>query len=83
MTCRELVDFLMDYLEGKLGAEERLVFEGHLDDCPMCGDYLDSYKETIRLGKSLCDDPDGPVPTDVPEELVRGILAARETRSRS
>ncbi len=82
MTCRELVDFLMDYLEEELSAEERAVFEGHLGDCPTCVNYLDSYRETVRLGKALCEDPEGPVPDDVPEELVRGILAAREARTR-
>ncbi len=36
MTCRELVDFLMDYEEGTHGAEERAVFVRHLYACPGC-----------------------------------------------
>ncbi len=77
MTCRELVDFLMDYEEGTLGAEERAVFERHLDACPGCLNYLETYRETVRMGRCLCDDPEAPVPEDVPDELVRAILAAR------
>ena len=53
------------------------VFEGHLVQCPPCRNYLDTYKETVELGKSLCNDPEGPVPENVPEELVQAILSAR------
>ena len=77
MTCRELADFLMSYLDGELPAKQHTVFEGHIDLCPGCKNYLDSYKETIDLGKSICQDPEGPVPHNVPEELVQAILAAR------
>lgn len=77
MTCRELADFLMAYLDGELPARQHQVFEEHTGLCPPCKNYLDTYKETVQLGKSLCRDPEGPVPEDVPEELVRAILSAR------
>ena len=48
-----------------------------MDECPSCITYLDTYRETIRLGKAVCADPEGPVPEDVPDQLVRAILAAR------
>ena len=76
MNCREFVDFLMDYLDDSLSGGQRSVFEGHMNECPTCVTYLDTYKETVRLGK-LCADPEGPVPEDVPERLVAAILAAR------
>lgn len=77
MTCREVIDFLMEYLSGELSASERVEFEQHLADCPDCTAYLRSYEETIKLGKAVFADPDAPVPPDVPEELVRAILASR------
>jgi hypothetical protein len=40
--------------------------------------YLESYRETIRLGREACE-PDGPLPEEVPEELVEAILASRRT----
>ena len=49
-----------------------------LDGCPGCLNYLATYRETVRMGRCLCDEPDGPVPDDVPEDLVRAILAARQ-----
>lgn len=77
MTCRELVDFLMEYLDGELPADQRDIFESHVGECPPCEAYLDTYKQTIRLGKGVCSEPDGAAPEDVPEQLIQAILAAR------
>ncbi len=79
MNCREFVDFLMEYLEGGLDPGARATFEQHMDACPACITYLDTYRETVRLGKEiLCDSPDAPVPEGVPDGLVEAILAARK-----
>ncbi len=78
MRCQELVDFLMAYLDQELAPDVRRVFEDHIGECPPCLAYLDSYRETVRLGQSLCADPDDSVAGEVPEDLVRGILAARK-----
>ena len=79
MNCREFVDFLMEYLEDGLDPGARATFEQHMGDCPACITYLDTYRETVRLGKEiLCDPPDAAVPADVPADLVAAILAARK-----
>jgi anti-sigma factor RsiW len=77
MTCREFVDFLLEYLCGELSARERAEFQRHLAECPDCSTYLRSYQETVKLGKAVFADPEAPVPPDVPEELVQAILASR------
>lgn len=77
MNCRELTDFLGEYLDGALLASQRRVFDAHLAECADCVAYLESYRETVRLAGSLARDPEGPVPEDAPEALVRAILAAR------
>jgi anti-sigma factor RsiW len=78
MKCSEFVEFLMEYLDGALGESERRVFEGHVERCPACVNYLETYRETIRLGSSVCSS-DQDVPPDVPEELVQAILSARRS----
>jgi anti-sigma factor RsiW len=84
LTCREFVEFLMRYLEGELDPEVSSAFEGHMGACPQCVWYLDTYRETVRLGRELlCESPDAQVPADVPEELVAAILAARRASRRS
>ena len=78
MTCREFVDFLMAYDEGELPEDQCARFEQHMSDCPPCITYLETYRETIRLGRQVCRDPEGPPPEDVPEGLIQAILAARK-----
>jgi anti-sigma factor RsiW len=77
VTCREFADFLADYLSGELNADVRTQFDRHLSLCPNCQKYLAGYRSTIALGKSAFSHPDDRVPADVPEELVRAIMAAR------
>ena len=79
MNCREFVEFLMDYLDGGLPAEQAATFNAHMDGCPSCVTYLETYRETIRLGKCVCECSDDVIPDDVPEKLVAAILAARRT----
>ena len=76
LTCREVAAFLMAYLDCELAAEQRAGFEAHLHECDECVAYLRSYEQTIRASKQAWRDPDAPA-DDVPERLVRAILAAR------
>lgn len=77
MTCKELVEFLMDYLDGQLSESERDCFQEHLGKCPDCVAYLATYQQAIQLGKDTWAADDDSIPADIPEELVRAILAAR------
>jgi anti-sigma factor RsiW len=79
VTCREFADFMMDYLSGELSAERRAQFEQHVSLCANCRKYLTSYEETVKLGKAAFDDDKGSLPPDVPDELVKAILAARRS----
>jgi anti-sigma factor RsiW len=79
VTCREFADFMMDYRSGDLSSERRAHFEHHLSLCTNCRKYLTSYEETVKLGKRAFDDGDAALPLDVPEELVKAILAARRS----
>ena len=83
MRCREFVDFLMDYLDDNLPDAQHAIFHAHMQECPPCELYLDTYRKTVRLGKACCADPDGPVPADAPEALVDAILAARRENPQS
>jgi anti-sigma factor RsiW len=77
VTCREFADFMMDYLSGELSSESRAEFDHHLSVCSNCRRYLASYRETVKLGKRAFEDDDADVPSQVPEDLVKAILATR------
>jgi anti-sigma factor RsiW len=73
ITCRELYDFIDQFLARELPPDDRAAFEFHLLLCPCCVNYVKSYAETIRLGR-LAGEPTLDPP---PEDLVRAILASR------
>jgi anti-sigma factor RsiW len=75
LSCREIVEFLADYLDGTLAAASRARFEEHLAECPQCLAYLDGYRATIQLEKDAF--ASGSESRDVPQELIEAILAAR------
>jgi anti-sigma factor RsiW len=77
VTCREFADFMMDYQSGELASDVRARFEHHLTLCVNCRTYLSSYEETVKLGKTAFDDEHAELPADVPEDLVKAILALR------
>jgi hypothetical protein len=80
VTCREFADFMTDYLSDELSTESRAAFEYHLSLCTNCRLYLTSYRETVKLGKRAFEDVDADVSSQVPEGLVKAILAARPRR---
>jgi anti-sigma factor RsiW len=52
LTCREFVELVTDYLEGRLADAERGRFEEHLALCPGCQAYLEQMRATLRaLGR--------------------------------
>ncbi|MEP6770127.1 MAG: zf-HC2 domain-containing protein [Acidobacteriota bacterium] len=77
ITCRELIEFLYLYLGGELPSERVAEFDRHLNVCPSCVAYIETYKETAALGRQAFQDLEQPVGTAVPEELVSAILSVR------
>ncbi len=73
ITCKQLISFIADYLEGALDAETLHEFERHLAVCPSCVAYLASYRETILVAKTAANPPMVLV-DEAPEELIAGIL---------
>jgi anti-sigma factor RsiW len=57
LTCRDLVNLLLDYVGGDLSDEDRRKVERHVCDCPPCGVYLRTYQITIRVGGQLPQRP--------------------------
>ncbi len=53
MACKELVELVTDYLEGKLPDDIRMRFENHLTGCDGCTNYLEQIRQTIRLTGQL------------------------------
>jgi hypothetical protein len=77
LICREFIALLDVYRTREGPAEQLRLCEQHLAGCASCRAYLDSYEKTIALGRAACLDLDGPVPEDVPEDLIQALLTLR------
>jgi len=77
LTCREVVEFLSDYLDHALAPAQHHAFEHHLAACDACVVYVRSYEQTVRLGKAAFDDLDAAADERLPPGLVDAIVAAR------
>ena len=76
MKCRELAEFLYEYVSGDLPVESREHFEFHLSKCKNCHEYLVQYEVTIKAGKIACDEMSDEMGA-MPDELVKAVLASR------
>lgn len=81
ITCRELIEWVWAYLEGDVSGPSLREFELHFEICDACVAYLKSYRQTIHLARQAFQTPNAPAPSEVPEELVQAILAAKRKES--
>ena len=68
LTCEQVVDLLVDFLEGDVTPETRSALLMHLDHCPPCDDFLKQYRKT----SDICREE---LKASVPSELQARVLA--------
>lgn len=71
ITCKELVEVVTDYLEGRMPADRRLLLEEHVAFCSWCRTYLDQMRQTIRITGTLTEDDLSPEARDALLETFR------------
>jgi anti-sigma factor RsiW len=68
LSCKSLVmEALYDFEEGTMPETERRELERHLEACPPCVRFLDSYRATGRTLRAL-------KPREVPPTLARTVF---------
>ncbi len=78
ITCEAFEDFILAYLDDELTARQKFVFELHLKVCRECRDYLQAYLASLELVKSAGSIQDLALPDEVPDDLVKAVLDARD-----
>ena len=70
VTCKKFIlDLLVDYEDGTMPADERALFQQHMELCPPCLRFLTSYRATGRTLKLL-------KPEEIPPDLARSARAS-------
>ena len=77
LACKELVELVTDYLEGRLTPEDRRRFDEHLAACDGCTRYVEQFRTTIRLVGRLREQDLEPQVRDALLEAFRDWHARR------
>jgi len=70
-----MTDLVFDYLNDKLGPRIKRDFEQHLRICPDCVNFLNTYKKTVSVTRSIR-------PEEIPPRVQNNILDFLRTRVR-
>lgn len=73
ISCQQLVEFCLEYLEGALPDDERVGFRRHLAQCPDCVTFFDTYQKTPELSRQALA---AQIPMSV-RDAVRSFLQSR------
>jgi len=70
LTCKELTEWITDYLEGSLPQADHTRLEQHLSTCDGCQTYLDQMRLTVQ---TLGSKPRLEIPAALESELLRAF----------
>jgi anti-sigma factor RsiW len=76
LTCRQLVELVTDYLEGRLPPRQHSLFEEHVATCEWCATYLDQMRQTLRALGTLTEESISPGARDALLDAFRDWSAA-------
>jgi anti-sigma factor (TIGR02949 family) len=76
LRCREIIDLLADYLDGSLPSETAKNLEAHLEGCPPCIAFVNTYRGTVNVVRRLSA-------AEIPPELRDRLISFLRERKRS
>jgi anti-sigma factor RsiW len=68
IECRQIAELLGDYLDGSLPRETRELIDFHIDGCPPCVAFVNTYRGTMDATRKFND-------VSIPSELKKRLLA--------
>jgi anti-sigma factor RsiW len=73
ISCQQLIEFCLDYIEDALPQDERLRFQRHLAQCADCVTFFETYQKTPQISREA-------LATQIPPSVhaaVRSFLRSR------
>ena len=61
MNCKEIIDKMSEYIDGETDLELCTLIRSHIESCPSCRIFFQSFEKNIQICKEL-------LKVDVPEE---------------
>jgi hypothetical protein len=74
-TCKQMTDLVFNYLNDKLSPNVKRDFQQHLQICPDCVNFLNTYKKTVSVTRSIR-------PEEIPPRVRNNILDFLRSRVR-
>ena len=74
-TCKEITDLIFGYLNDTLSPSVSRDFKRHLRICPDCVNFLNTYKKTASVTRSIR-------PEEIPPKIRQNILDFLHERMR-
>jgi hypothetical protein len=68
VECRQIAELLGDYIEGSLPRRQQELIDWHIEGCPPCVAFVNTYRGTIDAAQVLRD-------VEIPAELKSRLLA--------
>jgi anti-sigma factor RsiW len=73
MTCEQIVDLLVEYVEGELDSAITESVEKHVSECPDCEHFVNTYTVTIAMAERAFVTK---MPTDAKAVMERQLRSA-------
>ena len=67
ISCQEVVELVTDYLDQTLPADDRSLFEQHINFCDGCDWYLDQMRVTMTTARRITEEQ---VPAETRDKLL-------------
>jgi anti-sigma factor RsiW len=79
--CPECVELLADYIDGSLPQDQIAQLEWHLDGCPPCVAFVNTYKGTVNAARRLREQPETNLPAELRQKLIAFLKRSDASRS--
>ena len=77
IECRQIAELLGEYFDGSLPNHLRELLEWHIDGCPPCVAFINTYRGTITATRRL---PEAPMPIELKKRLIAFVKSARDAK---
>jgi anti-sigma factor RsiW len=76
ISCHQLIEFCLDYVEGALPDDEQQRFRRHLSLCPDCVTFFETYRKTPEVSRDALK---AQMPESVRESVRSYLRTLRNT----